>query len=97
MLTDTVIRAAKPAEKPRKLFDEKGLYLVVMPSGGRLWRFKYRFPSGGPHRKERLLALGSSVFFLRLLQLIHLNRLFSPVLYSPRADSLANHGPRHVI
>jgi integrase len=59
MLTDTVIRAAKPAEKPRKLFDEKGLYLVVMPSGGRLWRFKYRFPSGGPHRKERLLALGS--------------------------------------
>jgi hypothetical protein len=35
-LTDTVIRAAKPAEKPRKLFDEKGLYLVVMPSGGRL-------------------------------------------------------------
>lgn len=35
MLTDTVIRAAKPAEKPRKLFDEKGLHLVVMPSGGR--------------------------------------------------------------
>jgi hypothetical protein len=59
MLTDTVIRAAKPAEKPRKLFDEKGLYLVVMPSGGRLWRFKYRFPSGGPHRKGE--ALGARV------------------------------------
>ncbi|MGH8291004.1 MAG: tyrosine-type recombinase/integrase [Steroidobacteraceae bacterium] len=58
MLTDIVIRAAKPTEKLRKLFDEKGLYLVVMPSGGRLWRFKYRFPNGGPHRKEKLLALG---------------------------------------
>jgi hypothetical protein len=49
MLTDTVIRAAK-------LFDQKGL--VVMPSGGRLRRFKYRFPSGGPHRKEKLLGSG---------------------------------------
>lgn len=57
MLTDTFIRAAKPTEKPRKLFDQKGLYLLVMPSGGRLWRFKYRFPSG-PHRKEKLLSLG---------------------------------------
>jgi integrase len=59
MLTDTMIRAAKPAPKPQKLFDEKGLYVVVMPTGGRLWRFKYRFPKRGPLRKERLLALGS--------------------------------------
>jgi integrase len=29
-----------------------------MPTGGRLWRFKYRFPKGGPHRKEKLLSLG---------------------------------------
>lgn len=59
MLTDTVIRAARPAQKPLKLFDVKGLYLVVMPAGGCLWRFKYRFPKGGPLRKEKLLSLGS--------------------------------------
>ncbi|MGA7178321.1 MAG: anti-phage dCTP deaminase [Thiobacillaceae bacterium] len=33
-LTDTAIRTAKPAEKPFKLSDEKGLFLLVTPSGG---------------------------------------------------------------
>lgn len=59
MLTDTAIRSVKPSQKPQKLFDEKGLFLAVTPSGGRLWRFKYRFPKSGPTRKEMLLALGS--------------------------------------
>jgi integrase len=53
-LSDAKIRTAKPAEKPYKLADERGLYLLVNPTGGRLWRFKYRV--GG---KEKLLALGS--------------------------------------
>lgn len=53
-LTDTQIKAIKPEAKPRKLADEKGLYLLVQPTGAKLWRFKYRF--GG---KEKLLALGS--------------------------------------
>jgi integrase len=53
-LTDTTIRNAKPGEKSRKLFDSGGLFLFVTPSGGKLWRFKYRF--GG---KEKLLALGA--------------------------------------
>ncbi|MFL6652886.1 MAG: tyrosine-type recombinase/integrase, partial [Sulfurifustaceae bacterium] len=52
-LTDTVLRKAKPADKPYKLFDEKGLFLLVHPSGGTRWRFKYRFTG-----KEKLLALG---------------------------------------
>lgn len=52
-LTDTAIRTAKPAEKPRRLFDGGGLYLEVSPAGGKLWRLKYRY--GG---KERRLALG---------------------------------------
>ena len=52
-LTDTAIRNAKPAEKPLRLFDEKGLYLEISPSGGKWWRFKYRF--GG---KEKRLSLG---------------------------------------
>jgi integrase len=53
MLTDAAIRAVKPAAKPQKLSDERALYLLVTPTGARLWRFKYRF--GG---KEKVLALG---------------------------------------
>lgn len=41
-LTDTTIRNAKPQAKPYKLTDEKGLFLLVQPSGGKLWRFKFR-------------------------------------------------------
>ena len=52
MLIDTVIRAAKPREKPYKLFDEKGLFILITPAGGRLWRFKYRFPSRGPVKRS---------------------------------------------
>ncbi len=53
-LTDSAIRAAKPGEKDRKLTDEKGLHLLVTPTGSKLWRLKYRY--GG---KEKKLALGS--------------------------------------
>jgi integrase len=52
-LTESTIRAAKSKEKPYKLFDEKGLFLLVTPPGGRLWRFKFRY--GGV---EKLLAIG---------------------------------------
>ena len=45
---------AKAKDKPHKLFDEKGLFLLVHPKGGKWWRLKYRF--GG---KEKLLALGT--------------------------------------
>ena len=53
-LTDPKIRQAKPADKPYKLFDGGGLFLLVQPGGSKLWRLKYRF--GG---KEKLLAIGS--------------------------------------
>ena len=52
-LTDTAIRRSKPAEKPYKLSDQHGLFLLVQPKGGRLWRYGYRF-----NGKQRLLALG---------------------------------------
>ncbi|MFM9979219.1 MAG: tyrosine-type recombinase/integrase [Sphingomonadaceae bacterium] len=52
-LTDTTVRNAKPGERERKLADGGGLYLLVTPSGGKLWRLKYR--SDGVERK---LALG---------------------------------------
>ena len=52
-LTDTEIRRSKPADRPYKLFDGGGLHLLIKPTGGRLWRWKYRFA-----RVERLMALG---------------------------------------
>jgi hypothetical protein len=52
-LTVTAIRSAQPSDKTRRLTDGKGLYLEIAPSGGKRWRFKYRF-SG----KEKRLSLG---------------------------------------
>ncbi|MFZ5525742.1 MAG: tyrosine-type recombinase/integrase [Pseudomonadota bacterium] len=53
-LTDTEVKNAKPAPKALKLFDGEGMFLLIKPEGGKLWRLKYRF--GG---KEKLLALGT--------------------------------------
>ncbi|MEJ2124709.1 MAG: integrase arm-type DNA-binding domain-containing protein [Alphaproteobacteria bacterium] len=52
-LTEIAIKSAKLKDKPYKLSDALGLYLLVQPNGSRLWRLKYRY-SG----KEKLLALG---------------------------------------
>ena len=52
-LTDAVIGDAKPSAKPLRMFDGGGMYLEVSPSGGKLWRLKYRFEG-----KEKRLALG---------------------------------------
>lgn len=52
-LSDAAIRKVKPSEKPLRLFDGGGLYLEVAPSGGKLWRWKYRYAG-----KEKRLALG---------------------------------------
>jgi integrase len=53
-LTDVAIRKAKPAEKPIRMFDGGGLYLEISPSGGKLWRLKYRIDG-----KEKRLAIGT--------------------------------------
>lgn len=52
-LTDTAVRNIKPGVKSIKLFDERGLYLEVSPSGGKWWRLKYRFDN-----KEKRISLG---------------------------------------
>jgi integrase len=52
-LSDAAIRAAKPTNKPFKLYDSGGLYLFVKPSGGKLWRLKYHHQG-----KEQVLSLG---------------------------------------
>ncbi|WP_337960591.1 Arm DNA-binding domain-containing protein [Sphingobium sp. YC-XJ3] len=42
-LTVTAINAAKSKDKPYKLTDGLGLYLLVKETGGRLWRMNYSF------------------------------------------------------
>lgn len=53
MLTDTAIKRTKATSKAFKLFDSGGLYLLVTPTGTKLWRWKYRYAD-----QEKLLALG---------------------------------------
>jgi hypothetical protein len=53
-LTVVQIKAAKPREKPYKLADEKGVYLLVTPTGSKLWKLKYRFAG-----REKKLSLGA--------------------------------------
>lgn len=53
-LSDISIRNAKPRLKPYKLADSQGLFLLVQPSGGRLWRLKYRIDG-----REKKLGFGT--------------------------------------
>ena len=53
-LSETRIRAAKSKERPYKLFDERGLFMLVTPTGGRLWRLRYRIGA-----LEKLISLGA--------------------------------------
>ena len=52
-LSDTAVRAIKPGDKPYKVHDRGGLFLMVNPNGSKLWRWRYRFEG-----KEKLMALG---------------------------------------
>jgi hypothetical protein len=52
-LADTKTRNAKALDKPYRLPDTRGLFLFVTPSGGKLWRWKYRFNGA-----QKLMALG---------------------------------------
>lgn len=47
------VETAKPKDKPYKMADGGGLYLLVKTNGSRYWRLKYRIDG-----KEKLLALG---------------------------------------
>lgn len=52
-LTDAKVRALKAASHQYKASDAEGLYLLVSPSGGKLWRVAYRY-----NGKQKSLALG---------------------------------------
>ena len=54
MLTDAKVRGAKPRQKPYKLTDANRLFLLVSPSGGKLWRWNYNFDG-----KNKTMALGT--------------------------------------
>ena len=53
MLTDRNLQDIKPLRYARKIVDGRGLYLLVVPNGGRYWRYNYRF-----NGKQKTLALG---------------------------------------
>lgn len=53
-LTDNKIKQAKSRERPYKLYDERGLFVIVNPAGGKWWRFKYRVDN-----REKTLSLGT--------------------------------------
>ena len=52
-LSDMKVRKTEIREKPYKLSDGGGLFLLVKPNGSKLWQQKYRY-----HGKERLLSHG---------------------------------------
>ena len=53
-LTDAKIRSLKPSDKPFKVSDSHGLYLLIKPGGSRHWYLKYRI-----NGKESRIALGA--------------------------------------
>jgi hypothetical protein len=53
-LTVDEIERAMPGDKPIRLFDGGGLHMKILPSGGKVWRIKYRFRG-----RENLLSLGA--------------------------------------
>jgi len=52
-LTDMEVKKAKATDKPVKLADGGGLFLLVQPNGAKYWRLAYRFDG-----KQKTLALG---------------------------------------
>lgn len=53
MLTATKIKNAKPKDRPYKMFDAHGLFLLVKPNGAGYWHFRYQFDG-----KQQELSLG---------------------------------------
>mgnify|MGYP001972648005 CR=1 FL=1 len=58
MLTEKKIKALKVTDRAYKAGDQRGLYILVKPSGGKIWRYKYRIKRNSKSI-EKLLTLGS--------------------------------------
>lgn len=57
MLTDAKVRTAKPRPKAYKIADATRLFLMVTPSGGKLWRWNYEYDG-----KNKTMAFGAYPF-----------------------------------
>lgn len=53
LLTNNEVKNATACEKPYKLNDGAGLYVLVTPAGGKLWNYRYTIDG-----KEKKLAIG---------------------------------------
>ena len=82
-ITDVTVRNAKPKEKPYKLSDEKGLYLLVRGSG-KYFRLDYRFAG-----KRKTLALGvyPDVSLAEAREQRDVSRAFDRLLQHPLVSS----------
>jgi hypothetical protein len=52
-LSDVAVKSLRPRERAYKVYDRNGLFLLVNPSGSKLWRWRYRID-----QKEKLMAFG---------------------------------------
>lgn len=93
MLSDTKIKALKPKDKTFRSYDKDGVYLECTPSGGKLWRLKFRL-----NGKEKRFALGKyPEITLKMVRLaaIEARRLISqgidPVAEKRKAEGKAEH------
>ncbi len=56
-LSDTTCKNAKPKlDKPYKLIDGKGLYLLINKNSGKWWRFDFRFDGN-----RKTLSMGTGI------------------------------------
>jgi hypothetical protein len=53
-LTDTKVKKVKPKEKPYKLTDGGGMYLLVKPNGSKYWQYRFRL-----NKKQGTYQIGS--------------------------------------
>jgi integrase len=53
MLSDSQLRKLKHSPTPYRMTDGRGLFLLVTPAGGKLWRWKYRYQGS-----EKLMSFG---------------------------------------
>lgn len=82
-LTAIICKTSKPKSKTYKLYDEKGLYLLVETTGSKYWRLKYRLQG-----KEKLFAIG--VYPTVTLKEARTRTLEAKKLISEGIDPVAN-------
>jgi hypothetical protein len=85
MLTESEVEAIKPVRYARKVWDGRGLYLLVTPKGALCWRYAYRFAE-----KYKKLCLG--VYPVVSLELARSRHEFARTLLAHRVDPVALKG-----